>query len=115
MSNTRGLWRSLSWLLMSGLMVLMLNACPAYAKRPTSDKGPANSHVDVVKELVDLRADKAFLMDYADNLTVKLEATKELLILCEDQEAVVCPDDGPPWTAIIVSALAGGLVVALLD
>ena len=63
-------------------------------------------------ELLRLRADRAFLMDAADELTVRLESCEEMLEMSEENPPEC---DGFPWLECVVSALVGAVTVALVD
>lgn len=63
-------------------------------------------------ELLILRAEKAFLLTTADDLTVRLESCEKLLAMAEENPSEC---DGFPWVEVIISALVGGLTVALVE
>jgi hypothetical protein len=103
--NNTSAWRLKLGLLSTVVLLMMtlpaLNAC---AEKPQTENDP-------VAELVRLRDANAFLLDYADELTVELDACEKLL---EIQESPPC-DDGFPWVEIVVSVAVGVAVGAVLD
>lgn len=99
-----------SCILVSAVLVLMTSGCSVYAESPKLDT--ERSKDDLIAELLYLRADKAFLLDAADELTVDLEACEKLLEM-ERENPPEC--DGFPWLEVACGAIVGGATVLLLD
>jgi len=94
------------------LILLCVNALQVTPTRAASQDLNEKPKSELVAEILSLRADRSFLLDTADDLTVRLAAKTELLELCEE-DPPEC--GGPPWLVITLAAVAGGVTVLLLD
>ena len=100
-SSCAGLRLSLALLCVSALLLATPSASQDLNEKPKSE---------LIEEILELRADRLFLLDTADDLTVRLDACEELLDLAENPPC----DDGFPWVVAGVSLLVGAITYALV-
>lgn len=101
MSSGGVLKLSLVLLCVSALLVPMKSASQDLEEKPKSE---------LIEEILELRADRSFLLDTADDLTVRLDGCEELLELTESPPC----EDGFPWLVAGVSVLVGAVTYALV-
>ena len=101
MSSGGVLKLSLALLCVSALLAATPSVSQDLEQKPKSE---------LIVEILELRADRTFLLDTADELTVELAACNELL---EIQESPPC-DDGFPWTVAGISLLVGAVAYSLV-
>ena len=83
----------------------MLIASPVYAEKPKT--------ISILEEdWLMCQADRSFLTDRADWLTVELAARSEELVMAQESPPEC---DGPPYVAILCGVIAGFLAGELLD
>ena len=99
--SSASVWlRKLSWLSVIVCLAMTPNVCLALDEKPPQEISP-------VSELLELRADRSFLLKECDKLTVDLEMCETLLVMAEENPPAC---EGFPWAECVWSVLLGAMV-----